>query len=290
MKRHLCWLALLACLGSGPSLADAPAEADQKRRLAEQKLKLVEMLIDAPATRANLARAPGEGTALIEQSRQLTQQARRAIDGTQYEAATRDLDEALRNVFKLNSRPAGDSAQSDEARRQQYRDLAEQLAGYRASLQDLGRDGRNGEAARKLLGRIDRLSDEAGKLQAAGQAAEAGRKMAEAYKLAVSEISQLRAGQEVVMSLKFDSPADEFAYEMKRYQSNQILVDMMIGEGRAEGERRTLVDGFLGTAARLRDEARSAADGKDYKQAVAGMEKANGQLNRALQAMGVPVF
>jgi hypothetical protein len=65
---------------------------------------------------------------------------------------------------------------------------------------------------------------------------------------------------------------------------------MMIGEGRAEGERRTLVDGFLGAAVRLRDEARGAADGKDYKQAVTGMEKANGQLNRALQAMGVPVF
>lgn len=291
MKRKLRYLALLGCLGMvvGPTLAEPAVDAEQKRRLAEQKLKLVEMLIDAPATKANAARGT-EAPVLIEQSRSLTKQARLAIADQHFEKATQVLDEALRNVFKANSRPQGDSGAMESSLKQQFQDFAEQVTGYRASLLDMTKDARNAEPARKLLARLDRLTDEARKLYAAGQLAESNKKMAEAYKVAVAEISQLRAGQEVVMSLKFESPADEFAYELKRYQSNEILVSMMISEGRADGDRRQMVDGFLGEADRLKEAARIAATAADHKTAVGTMEKANTQLNRALQSMGVPIF
>lgn len=289
MKRRLPGLALLLALAAGPAAADN-AGPEQQLRLAEQKLKLVEMLIDAPATRANAARQNGEGSALIAQSRELAAQARQAIAGRQFDAATVALDEALRQVFKLNSRPAADGSQAEAAQRQRFRDFAEQLAGYRASLRDMAKDPKNGEAASRLLGRIDRLSDDGRKLHEAGQLADANRKMAEAYKLAVAEISQLRAGQEVVLSLKFASPQEEFEYELKRYQSNEILVGMLLGDESVGSDRRRLVDGFVAEAARLRDEARQAARGNEHKAAVGTMEKANGQLNRALQSLGVPVF
>lgn len=279
------------CLLAGQSQADPGGEADQKKRLAEQKLKLVEMLLDSPGNKAVAANLGSDGAQLIEQSRSLTAQARQAVAEQRYEAATQALDEALRHAFKASSRPQPVDANQAEGRlKQQFQDFAEQITGYRASLLDLSKDGRNAEPARKLLARLDRLSDEARRLYSAGQLAESNKKMAEAYKLAVAEISALRAGQEVVMSLKFETPADEFAYELKRYQSNEILVSMMVGEGRAEGERRKLVDNFLGEADRLKEEARLTARAADHKSAIGSMEKANAQLNRALQAMGVPVF
>ncbi|RIX48408.1 MAG: hypothetical protein D3M94_05865 [Rhodocyclales bacterium GT-UBC] len=279
------------CLLTGSLQADQAGETDQKKRLAEQKLKLVDMLLNSPASKALAADPGNEGTPLIEQSRQLVTQARQALAAHQYDAAVQTLDEALRHAFKASSRPQPVDANLAESRlKQQFQDFAEQITGYRASLLDLSKEGRNAEPARKLLARIDRLSDEARQLYSAGQLAESNKKMAEAYKLAVAEISALRAGQEVVMSLKFETPADEFAYELKRYQSNEILVGMMIGEGRAEGERRKLVEGFLNEAARMKEEARHNARSNEYKQAVGSMEKANAQLNRALQAMGVPVF
>lgn len=114
--------------------------------------------------------------------------------------------------------------------------------------------------------------------------------MADAYKIAVQELSRLRAGQEVVLSLNFETPAEEYAYEQKRFGSNQIMVDMMIGEGRAEGGKRQLVDRFVGEGRRLKLEAEGQADVGKYSEAVALMEEATKQLNRALQSMGVPVF
>ena len=92
------------------------------------------------------------------------------------------------------------------------------------------------------------------------------------------------------MSLKFDSPIEEFAYEQKRYQSNEILTSMMLGEGRAIGENRKLVDGYITNAAMLKEDANRLAHNNDYTGGVAVMEKAITQLNRALQTMGVPVF
>jgi hypothetical protein len=277
----------LTCLN--PIHAEPSADLEQKQRLTEQKLKLVEMMIEAPATKSRIATGDPEISALIETSRTLTQQAKLALSAKNYSQATQQLDEALRYVFKINSR-ASNSTANEENQKQKFHDFSQQIASYRAALLDMIKNSDNAEAAKKLLRRIDHLSDEARQLHNVGKLAESNNKMADAYKLAVTEISQLRAGQEVVMALKFATSADEFEYELKRYQSNEILVRMMVNEGRADGDRRKLIDEYLHDAGRLNEEAQISAKNNNYKNAVAVMEKSNGQLNRALQTMGIPVF
>lgn len=290
MKKNNSWFPLFMLLGTMGAQAQSSTDPEQKQRLVEQKLKLVEMLVNSPAAQATSVGREAETPALFEKSRGLIKQAREAIGGQRYDEAAQVLDEALRNVSKANNRIAGDAGLADSVQKKQFQDFGEQLSSYRLSLQDMSKDPRTGESARSVLGRIDALSDEGRKLANAGRLGDANKKMAEAYKIAVEEISRLRAGQEVVMSLKFASPMEEFVYEQKRYQSNEILVGMMISEGRAAGETRKLLDGFLNNAAGFKEEAGRLANLNDHKGAVAMMEKANAQLNRALQTMGVPVF
>ena len=263
-------------------------DADQQRRLAEQKLKLVEMLVASPAAQAAAASGDGEKAAQIERSRGLLKEAREALAAQRHADAAKALDEALRNVSRANSRNAGGLA--DSAQKQRLQDMSEQVATYRASLVELGSKPSASAAAQSALQRVDALADEGRKLAAAGRLGDANRKMAEAYKLEVEEISRLRAGEVVTMSLKFDSPADEYVYEQKRFQSNEILVGMMIAEGRAAGDKRRMVDDFVQEAGRLKEEAAGQARTNNHREAVAAMEKAFVQLNRALQAMGVPAF
>ena len=92
------------------------------------------------------------------------------------------------------------------------------------------------------------------------------------------------------MRLQFASPREEFDYEQKRFYSNEILVGMMIREERASGESRKQVDAYLQGANAIKADASNRASTGDYASAVKEMEKANLQLNRALQMMGVPVF
>lgn len=260
--------------------------AEAQRRLLEQKLRLVEMLLKSPAAHAR----EGEAAAGIAAGREALASARSAIDAGDLDKAAAQADLALKSVSAASRRGGPSAPLSESAQRKSLEDLGAQLASYRTSIVELGQDPKVGEAARTLLTRIDAARDESARLASAGQLGEANRSLAGAYRLAVEEIARLRQGQEVVMSLKFDSPADEFAYEQRRFSSNDILVEQMVAQGKAEGGRQALVDKFSAEARRIRDEAEALAKSGDHAAAVARMEQAVGQLNRALQTMGVPVF
>jgi hypothetical protein len=282
-------LVLICAFAIQPAAGQTATGAEQQKRLAEQKLKLVEMLVNSPAAQASGASSDSETAALVERGRELVKRAREDLAAQRHVEAAQALDEALRSVSKANSRNSG--GLSDSAQRQRLKDMTEQVATYRASLAELARAQGGATSAQASLQRVDALTEESRQLAAAGRLGDANKKIAEAYKLEVEETSRLRAGQEVVMSLKFDTPADEYAYEEKRFQSNEILLGMMIAEGRAaDGDKRRLVDGFVKEAARLREDAAGLARSNSHKEAVAAMEKAVVQLNRALQSVGVPVF
>lgn len=285
MIRRLVLVSIVLAL---PAVAQTTADPEHQRRLAEQKLRLVEMLVNSPAARASAASKDAETATLIERSQGLLKDAKAALAAQRYGDAGPALDEALRSVAKANSRNSG--GLSDSVQKQRLQDMGEQVATYRGSLVDLTKNPKLAGAAQVALLRVDGLAEEGRRLAAAGRLGDANKKMAESYKTAVEEISRLRAGEVVTMSLKFDSPIEEYVYEQKRFHSNEILVGMMIAEGRAEGDKRRLVDSFTQEAGRLKVSAIDHAINNNHKEAVAAMEKAFVQLNRALQAMGVPAF
>lgn len=270
--------------------APASAETNQKLILAQQKARLLETLINAPAIRAAQDGRNPEVVTLIAQSRQLLARAGTAIGLAQAEEAIEQLDEALRNLSKASSQLTGDKPGAGGALKKQFDEHASQIESYRRTLQDMTQTPQTAAAARQLIVRIDAMAADGRKLFDAGQQVEATKRMAATYKLAVEEISRLRDGQEVVMRLQFASPREEFDYEQKRFYSNEILVGMMIREERASGDARKQVDAYLQGANAIKSEASGRANAGDYGAAVKEMEKANLQLNRALQMMGVPVF
>ncbi len=258
--------------------------ADGARRLAEQKLRLLEMLLASPSAKAD---AGGLG----ERGARALAQAKEALASGQFDEASRAVDEILRSsASQAARRTGGDAPLADSALRLAHQNLIEQVATYRASVEDLLADPRLSSAARGLLVRIDAHTAEARKEAGSGRLSEANRILGDAYRLAVGELSRLRSGQEVVLSLNFASPADEYAYEIKRYESGEMMVGMMRGEGRAEGERRVLVEDYAAQARSLRNDAEAQARAGRHREAVSTMEKATALLNRALQSMGVPVF
>lgn len=288
MGNKLAVIVLASLLAAG-AIAQTTDGEEAQRRLVEQKLRLVETLLNAPAAK-NAAVSGGEAQSLLDGSVTALAEARAALAAGNIEAAAKRADEAFKSLAAISRRMSAGNALSESAQRKNFDDLREQVATYRASVAELVRDPKMGAAARQLLGQIDQAAAEAARLEGAGQLGDANKRLAETYKLAVVELSRLRAGQEVVMSLKFDTPADEYAYEQKRFKSNEIMVNMLIAEGKAEGERRTLVDGFVGAGRRLRQEAAENAGAGRYKEAVDLMEQATAQTLRALQAMGVPAF
>lgn len=293
MKLALTFVLLLLTGLANLGLAQTSSvdNIEQKRKLIEQKIRLLDMLVNSPAAKSAAAGRDPDSALLIEKGRQSFESAKQAFADARLEDATRLLDETLKSVSSASRKMSSDgSGLSESAQRKSLADMAEQVATYRASLVDLTRDGKLASEAQQLLRQVDALSSESKQLADGGRLGDANKKLASAYKLMVEEISKLRAGQEVVMSLKFDTPAAEFAYEQKRFGSNLVMIDMMIAEGRAEGQKRKLVDDFVAEGNKLKGQAEVEAGAQRHKEAVTLMEKASTQLNRALQSMGIPVF
>lgn len=296
MHKKACQITLallVTTLVAWPDTTHSTTAADDpssRLQLAEQKSRLIETLINTPAIKAAKESDNPEAAAWINVSRTLLKQAGEAMRQRQADEAIEKLDEALRSLSKASSTLANSQSANNVARRKQFEELASQLASYRRTLEDMIATPQTSLAARQLMARLDLLSDQGHKLFEKKQFEAANKRMEEAYKLAVSEISRLREGQEVVLTLSFNSPREEFDYEQKRYHSNQILVGMLTREGRAQGETRNLVDGFVHSANQMKEEAASKAVANDYDSAIKDMETANQHLNRALQIMGVPVF
>lgn len=284
MRALLIGLAIVWAAGAMAQVASP----EQKRQLVEQKIKLLEMLLNSPTAKTSGSRAAS--ATLAERGRWAIEMARSAAAESRFDDAAQLLDEALKSSSAESRRLKTESALSEGALRQTYQNLREQVATYRASVAELSKEAKAGGAARNLLGRIDAMSANAGKQEGLGRLPEANRILSDAYKLAVAELSNLRAGQEVVMSLNFATPADEYAYEQKRFESGEMMVGMMVGEGRAVGERRVPVDAYVNEGRRLKTEATRLAGEGRHKEAVGLMEQATGQINRALQSMGVPAF
>ena len=292
MKFALTTFALLISLIS-PCLAQSPGTNgnEQKSKLIEQKIRLIEMLVNSPAAKSAAAGKDPESLAMIESGRKALQDAKQAYADSRFDDASKLLDTSLKSASSASRKMStGGTGLSESAQLKSLADMSDQVATYRAGVVDLTRDPKLGAEAANLLTRVDALTAESKQLADGGRLGDANKKLASAYKMLVEDLTKLRDGQEVVMSLKFETPADEYAYEQKRFGSSLVMIDMMIDEGRAEGQKRKLVDNFVAEGNQLKVKAEVEASSQRHKDAIDLMEKATKQLNRALQSMGIPIF
>lgn len=259
------WLFTAVFWLSVPALAEESTDVNPQRRLVEQKLRLVESLQKEPSS-----------------ARPLIDDAKKALAVGDYPQAGRLLDEALKGASRG---AAGDNKNWVNG----LRELEAQISSYRNAVHELVRAGKDGGAGQVLVDQVDLKMNEAKRLEASGRLSDANRVLTEAYRQVTKGLSDMRFGQTVTQSLKFDTPADEYAYELRRYSSNEMIVSMMVERDSASPSKR-MVDNLVSEGQRLHTEAKEYAQAGNYKAAVAAMEQAVGQLNRALQMLGVPVF
>jgi hypothetical protein len=292
MKFALTTIALLVSL-INPCLAQTPGADgnEQKGKLIEQKIRLIDMLVNSPAAKSAAAGKDSDSLAMIESGRKALEEAKRAYAEGRFDDASKLLDTSLKSASSASRKMStGGTGLSESAQRKSLADMSDQVATYRAGVVDLTRDPKLGAEAKNLLTRVDALTAESKQLADGGRLGDANKKLASAYKMLVEDLTKLRDGQEVVMSLKFETPADEYAYEQKRFGSSLVMIDMMIDEGRADGQKRKLIDSFVAEGNQLKGQAEAEARSQRHKDAVDLMEKATKQLNRALQSMGIPIF
>lgn len=289
--RWLLSLLLPALLCGGAAAdeqAQAAAQPEQRALLVKQKLLLLETLLNSAKIRQLQASGSLEARDRVANAVKLRDQARSWMASGDVEAAAKAVDESLRTATAASAAANSAPLLDPQLQQKQNAELEQQVRGYQTAIGEALK--KQGKTQDTRQGALNGLLEKAAADSAAERYGAANRKLAEAYRLAVTTLSELRAGETVVLDLKFATPADEYAYEQKRNRSHEMLAELMVQEGRAEGANRGKFDQLVDAARQLRLKAEGMAGSGDYKGAIRQLEDATGQLIKALQLTGMPVF
>ena len=262
--------------------AQATSDAPQRTDVLAQKTRLVEQFLRSPRAAAVASGGDPGAKALLARAEALLAQSRQPATPAE---AERSLNDALRAASEaLRVRPG----ESDATLARRNDELRVQVADFRAALLATG-SARRAQTLQPLAA-IDTLLAEAQALSAGGRHVDANVPLTRAYDISARTLAAVRAGETVTIELKFATPAEEFEYERRRFQSHEMLLEMALTERQPSADALAAVQARKGQARVLTAQADESAARADHRLAIRQLEDATRELVRALQALGVPVF
>jgi hypothetical protein len=134
---------------------------------------------------------------------------------------------------------------------------------------------------------IHRMMDEARALNAAGKFDEANRILADAIDKVTDALNQAHGGTTISYEMKFSSPAEEYAYELKRYASLEEAVPMALEQMQPPQNKIDEAQQYIDKAKERRRLAESEAQQGKYESALEQIKDGSLQMETALNVLGV---
>lgn len=283
-------LRLVRCLLLAALLAAGVAQAQPvpqgSAQAIEQKRTFVHRLLDdSPVARRIRSGASDEARQHLGTAEAQYRQALAARDGSDLAAADKLLNDAIWSIGRARQLQP-DASDELIHRRAEYTRLMTGLDALRASYQRHVK--RSGAAADAQLARVDAQLDRARSLAAAESFASAVRLLQEAERGLADGMSRL-LGNTMLYDQKFDTPGDEYAFELDRNRSYEELVPIALRERPPSADTAARVDRQLDLNRALRDHARRHAGRGEWPDALDAVRRGTVELQRALALAGVIV-
>lgn len=266
-----------------------PATADPKTATnMSSRLEYVERLL-TQSSAAKKVEASGNAEALELKARATSRfdDARRSHEKGDSEAAQEELRDAINLMTAAVKQASGDVGVSSKE--------ADDFARRRESIQALAaaHDRIAAEKGEKksnaaLQQQISNQLSAADSLMDDDKPDEARAMLDGAYESLKVSLEGLRGGDTLVRELKFETKADEYAYELDRNDTHQMLVKVLLAEKLDNNSpMRASADKYIEKANGLRVEAEEAAGRKQFEEAIDLLEQSTKELIRAIRSAGV---
>jgi hypothetical protein len=297
-RKHRLPLAAIVLAGAafaagGPvtAFAQAPAGADaavSTQALLENKTRLVKLLLSqSPA----MTRIPQSNNAQAKKkladAQALFAKAASEAEAGRQAAAIKMLDEALREITAA-SRLVPDPAQLAAQERMRYAGMSEStrtfLNLYRGLSSKLA-----GKGTALDVNSINGMIGKAESMAASGNHKEANMVLGDAYKAVVGALNRMLMAETIVYDQKFDTPADEFRYELARNRNYEELIPLAISQLSPPRETAAISESYVKQSKSLRDASEKQASSGDYQTALKTIQDATLHLQRSLRVAGVIV-
>lgn len=270
---------------SAASQLAAAAETDEA--VVARRLQNVERLLHVSSGARRVLASDNELAKKIRDHALLRlEQAGKAFDEGDLVAANRLLDEASKTLFQA-VRMLGTATATVDKKKRDFEARVESVQILLDALRRIAGEEGSQKAAEKTAAGVERAVAEARALADQGQHDEGRKRLDEGYEAAKLAVEKLRDGDTLVRTLEFETPEEEYRYELDRNDTHQMLVKVLMQEKKTGEQMQQKIDEFVARAKELRGQAeREAAEGM-FEQATRTLESATKELVRAIRAGGI---
>lgn len=270
------------------TLPAAKGQVEKNHRALNSKLKLLGKMVNESTTATRITASGNEQAhELLANAREAWQAATAARDAGDINASEQRVKQGLETISAA-SRMVEDVGRVQQAQVQRYQQLRKRVLSFSEAFQRAVAEKPGQSVSGFLdLAEVSGLIQEAEALAHKADYVAANQRLAKAADAVELALSQARDKETLVHELKFDSPEDEYAYEIQRNKGYQQLIDLLKHK-RADSDTKLLyVQKMVVENERLCEDAESLFEQGDTQAALRQLEKGTDKLEMALRASGM---
>lgn len=253
------------------------------RDSVESRLENVRRLLNTSSGAKRVAEDGAEAQALQAKAKEYLTEAEAALQKDDMESAHKALKQASLTMFEA-IRKAGAGKMGVEKQQNDYKHKRASLDALLDALERITKEkGGNQQQVENIRGQ----AEAADRLAEAGQLQEAQVKLDQAYDTLRHEVEQQRSGDTLVRPLKFETKEEEYAYELDRNETHEMVYKLLVGDKPIDAQSQSQIDAFMAEAKRLRKQAEEAAAAGRHQEGIKLLEQSTQQLVKAIRRAGV---
>lgn len=262
--------------------AEPPAKTDVSARL----VYVERLLSESSAARKIDDSGNPEAVELKAEARSHFDNARQLAEAGDAVAAEAELGESIRLLTMAAKAAHGDEKVSQK-QNDDYQSRRESVTALATAHDRIAKEKGLKDMNRALQSKVEDDLAAADAMLAAGQGDEARAALDATYESVKASLEGLRGGDTLVRELKFETKADEYAYELDRNDTHMMLIEVLLAEKMESSPMRATAEKLISDAESLRSEAEKEADGGRFDEAIELLEQSTKELIRAIRSAGI---
>ena len=255
----------------------------------KQKLMFAEMMSKSKGSKRVLASQNDEAKQLLVNAKSLLSEGReKSLVGALPEALAL-ADKSLKMLSKAAHLVPGEEEMAHLA--ENYKSSLDEISGYqkshKAHMTRLMKTGSVPEGARYDEADVDKKLSEAQSLAGKKNYIRANAVLAKVQQVITGALHKMLDSTTLVYDLNFETAADEYEYELKRFVGYEELIPIAIEAKKPAPGAIKLMESFHEKARKRRDQAVAKAAAGKYPDAIAMLQQATKTVRRALRMVGV---
>lgn len=278
--------------GQRPAAAPPAAQAERpvSEQQARQRLQFANMFINESSAATRIVESENPmALELHGVAKENYEAAVAALEGGDPAEALRLAEDAMRLMSEASLQVPQET--QGEAQRARFEELYESVqsfeSSYRRNYEQAVKTQGRGKVREVDLRRIQRVLDNARSLADDGEYNQAISMLGTAQQELTSALNEMLANQTIVHELNFETPQDEYEYELARYLGYESLIPLAIEQRRPSEDTMRLMNQFIDRAREVKALSEPEAEKGNYEEAILMLQGATSNIQRALQAAGV---